>query len=238
VRDVKAIEQRQNSEVDDPAAATESKSDVPTPSPSPSPSTPPKQSSEPPTPSPSPSPSTPPPPVKSSSSSTPVVTSETKKPPPGSPSSQQPPQQTESTDAPPPKTSEEVKTITHLSTLTYGDGSKSTVTSESLTTQTPGLAGGSNGGSGGSGMTPQTRNTVIGVVVGIGGAIILIGLGFVAWRIWGRKRNQDEQDGLMDYTSPNDGKSEVGGSMSGRTPFQSTLESYHAPTQVNQAANF
>lgn len=128
-----------------------------------------------------------------------------------------------------------IKTVITVETVTNSDGSKSTRTTEVLTTATPGLAENNTNG-GGSGMSPETRNTVIGVVVGVGGAIILIGLGFVAWRVWGRKKNQDE--GLMDYSTPNDGKSEVGGSMSGRTPFQSTLESYHAPTQVNQAANF
>jgi hypothetical protein len=93
-------------------------------------------------------------------------------------------------------------------------------------------------------MSTQTRNTVIGVVVGIGGAIVLIGLGLVAWRIWGRKKNQEESDGLMNYNTGYQApeKSEAGGSSAAsqpvRSPFQSTLESYHAPTQVNTASNF
>lgn len=92
-------------------------------------------------------------------------------------------------------------------------------------------------------MTPQTRSTVIGVVVGIGGAIILAGLGFVAWRIWGRKKSQEEADNLMvDYNSLSHSSEKPDtntvGSASGRSPFQSTLESYHAPTQVNTASNF
>jgi hypothetical protein len=88
-------------------------------------------------------------------------------------------------------------------------------------------------------MTAETRNTIIGVVVGVGGAIILGGLAFVAWRIWGRKKAAEENDDLMDYPSTTGGeKPDTGNSMSGRTPFQSTLESYHAPTQVNPAANF
>jgi hypothetical protein len=94
-------------------------------------------------------------------------------------------------------------------------------------------------------MTPQTRNTVIGVVVGIGGAVILVGIALVAWRIWGRKRaNADERDGLMEYNGgytaaeKSDHTGSSPGVGSGRSPFQSTLESYHAPTQVNQASNF
>lgn len=87
-------------------------------------------------------------------------------------------------------------------------------------------------------MSKQTRDTVIGVVVGVGGAIVLGALAFVAWRIWGRKKGPEENDGLMDYGSNTGEKPESGGSMTGRTPFQSTLESYHAPTQVNTASNF
>jgi hypothetical protein len=73
--------------------------------------------------------------------------------------------------------------------------------------------------------------------VGVGGAIVLAGVALVAWRIWGRRKSQEENDGLMDYghDAP---KTEASGSTSGRTPFQSTLESYHAPTQVNTASNF
>jgi hypothetical protein len=89
-------------------------------------------------------------------------------------------------------------------------------------------------------MSPQTRNIVIGVVVGVGGAIILAALGLLAWRIWGRKKPVDDSDDLIGYGG--EGKSEVGSSAGGtansRTPFQSTLESYHAPTQANPAANF
>ncbi len=133
--------------------------------------------------------------------------------------------------------SSKVETITQVITSTLSDGSKMTLTSETLSTSTPDLVNNGNSGQA-SGMSTQTRNTVIGVVVGVGGAIILGGLALVAWRIWGRKKHQDENDGLMDYGSTAEKPEPVGGSMGGRTPFQSTLESYHAPTQVNTAANF
>lgn len=102
-------------------------------------------------------------------------------------------------------------------------------------------------------MSAKTRNTVIGVVVGIGGFIILGALGLVAWRIWGRKKQAEEADGLMDFndtpsTAYHSGygpveKSEPGsaGRDSGprATPFQSTLENYHQPTApVNASSNF
>ena len=88
-------------------------------------------------------------------------------------------------------------------------------------------------------MSSQTKSVIIGVVVGVGGAIVLAGLALIAWRIWGRRKTVEESDGLMSYGNGPE-KSEVGTSAVGptRTPFQSTLESYHAPTQVNTASNF
>ncbi|KAK3489396.1 uncharacterized protein B0T23DRAFT_200682 [Neurospora hispaniola] len=129
-----------------------------------------------------------------------------------------------------------IKTITQIITTTNQQGVATTVTSEALTTSTPPPSLASGKGSKDGDMSSQTRNTIIGVVVGIGGAIILAGLGIVGWRIYGRKKQSEEADNLMDYNDA--GKPEVGGSMVGRTPFQSTLESYHAPTHVNQASNF
>lgn len=94
-------------------------------------------------------------------------------------------------------------------------------------------------------MSTKTRNTVIGVVVGVGGAIVLGALGLVAWRIWGRKKHSEENDGLMAYDMSATGgmeKSERGSSAGGahtqRTPFQSTLENYHQPGQVTASSNF
>lgn len=90
-------------------------------------------------------------------------------------------------------------------------------------------------------MSTQTRNTIIGVVVGIGGAAIFAGLFVVAWRIWGRKRSQlDESDGLVGTgfgTAP--GEKPVAGT-SAANPFQSTLETYHNPARgnVNASSNF
>lgn len=178
------------------------------------------------------------PPATSSSTSPTSSPSSSKPGPPSStaapPSSTQPPASSSKSES--SSESAVVETITKVITSTLADGSQVTLTSASVTTNTPGLA--NNGGSGqASGMSTQTRNTVIGVVVGVGGAIILGGLALVAWRIWGRKKHQDENDGLMDYGSTAE-KPDTGGSMAGRTPFQSTLESYHAPTQVNTAANF
>ncbi|KZZ99135.1 Mid2-like cell wall stress sensor [Moelleriella libera RCEF 2490] len=122
-------------------------------------------------------------------------------------------------------------------TATRSDGSKETMTSTTVSTSTPGLNS-DNGEA--TGMTPKTRNTVIGVVVGVGGAIVLGTLALVAWRIWGRKKYNEEHDVLMDYDMSASGpeKSERGNSVGGRTPFQSTLENYHQPGHVNPSSNF
>ncbi|OBT65359.1 hypothetical protein VE03_06094 [Pseudogymnoascus sp. 23342-1-I1] len=88
-----------------------------------------------------------------------------------------------------------------------------------------------------SGMSTKTRNTIIGVVVGIGGAIFLALVFIVFWKFWGRRRSArraQEDDALM-MTSPG----EKPDTASTSNPFQSTLESYHAPQRpVNASSNF
>jgi hypothetical protein len=88
-------------------------------------------------------------------------------------------------------------------------------------------------------MSSKTRNTVIGVVVGVAGAIILGGLFFVAWRIWGKKKNEDESDGLMGFRTGSAGQEKTGSVSGSGNPFQSTLDQYHAPNKnVNASSNF
>ena len=90
-------------------------------------------------------------------------------------------------------------------------------------------------------MSAKTKSTVIGVVVGIGGAILLAGMAVVAWRIWGRRKNGDDGDDLMEYNRPDTGAEKTLNSSSGASsnPFQSTLENYHNPAkQVNASSNF
>jgi hypothetical protein len=142
--------------------------------------------------------------------------------------------------------SQTVSTSFTFSTETKSDGTVETHTSKVLTTLTPGLNDKSD--SDNSGMSTKTRNTIIGVVVGVGGAIVLGALGLVAWRIWGRKKQAEENDGLMAYDPGYSGaaeKSEPSHSPSASTsqrtannPFQSTLENYHQPTPVNASSNF
>ncbi|KAI8961813.1 hypothetical protein F5Y11DRAFT_216324 [Daldinia sp. FL1419] len=92
-------------------------------------------------------------------------------------------------------------------------------------------------------MTSEVKRTIIGVCVGVGGAIVLAAAGVLFWRLRSKKRSQEENEELVSYGDGFGGpgtaeKSEPSGSVAGRSPFQSTLESYHAPTQTNAASNF
>jgi len=151
------------------------------------------------------------------------------------------------TSAPPtsstPDTTTSQSVVVITNTLTVGSSlttsySSSTLSSTSKSTNPASL--GENQTTS-SGLTPKTKTTIIGVVCGVGGAIILVGLGIVAWRIWGRKKNEDEDDGLMGFRGGSSGH-EKSGSVSATgpaNPFQSTLENYHNPTkQVNASSNF
>lgn len=146
-----------------------------------------------------------------------------------------------------PETTPEPTTITSIVIIqsTAADGEIHSVTSAATIVSTPTLNAGDNEG-GGGGMSTQTRNTVIGVVGGVGGAIVLGALAFVAWRIWGRKRKHEENDGLMDYhtagtsafnSEPKPDATSQSTAPS-RSPFQTTLEDYHRPGQVNASSNF
>ena len=114
-------------------------------------------------------------------------------------------------------------------------------TSTSISTAAPGLAH-SDSSSNGSGLSPSTKRTIIGVVVGIGGAIIIGGVAVVAWRIWGRKRKLGDDDNDLMNSHPGSSGHEKTSSVSGNTPFKSTLDQYHSPHSppgpVNTASNF
>jgi hypothetical protein len=86
-------------------------------------------------------------------------------------------------------------------------------------------------------MSEQTKRTVIGVVVGIGGAALLAGVALVAWRVWGRRRHVTEEDD--DLVGPHSMGPEKHSSGSNSNPFKSTLDQYHsAPQPVNTSSNF
>jgi len=138
-----------------------------------------------------------------------------------------------------------ISTSYEVRTTTLEDGTRQTMTSATEVTTTPGLNDGGESDRE-SGMSATTRNTIIGVSVGVGGAIILGALAVVFWRLRGRKKQAEEADGLMAYdnTYGQTDKSERSSSPTTtatsqqRNPFQSTLENYHQPTPVNPSSNF
>ncbi|KAI0422954.1 hypothetical protein F5X98DRAFT_323392 [Xylaria grammica] len=137
------------------------------------------------------------------------------------------------------------KTTTIFHTSTDDSGQTHVESSESVVVSTPGFSGSDGGsGNGNSGVTPTQRNIIIGVTVGVGGAIILAAGGILFWRLRNKRRSQEENEELISYGAGFGGpgtaeKSEASGPSGGaRSPFQSTLETYHAPTQTNAASNF
>ncbi|KAL2042193.1 hypothetical protein N7G274_004681 [Stereocaulon virgatum] len=111
------------------------------------------------------------------------------------------------------------------------------VDAAAATSGAPGLVGG-NGGSGSSGISSSTKKTIGGVIGGVGGAILLGGLAIVAWRIWGRKRRSGHDENDPMDSQPGSSGREKRSSVSGHSPFRSTLDQYHQAQPVNTASNF
>jgi hypothetical protein len=129
-------------------------------------------------------------------------------------------------------------TITAANTQAAETGT-GTGTSAPDSTGTPGLSKGSSGGDS-SGITEDQKKIIIGVVVGVGGAILIGAIIAVFWRISSRKRKaaqSDEVTDLMSGTAVGAGAREKAPSPGG-TPFRSTLDQYHNPGPVNAASNF
>lgn len=129
-----------------------------------------------------------------------------------------------------------MKTITSYAT---SDGS--TIANVVTTTSTPVASPSLNGdkSSGSSGVSASDKKIIIGVVVGVGGAILIGALGLVFWRIH-KKRNEryGDEDDLMGGTAVGSGPREKAPSPAGNTPFKNTLDQYHNPGPVNAASNF
>ncbi|CRG85919.1 hypothetical protein PISL3812_02922 [Talaromyces islandicus] len=125
-----------------------------------------------------------------------------------------------------------------LTSTAQPDTPSSTSSAAPSASTTPGLN--DSGSSASSGLSVGTRNTIIGVVVGVGGAILIAGIAFAIWRIWGRNRHEsdnDEDDLMSAGTAVGSNSREKAPSPSG-TPFRSTLDQYHNPGPVNAASNF
>ncbi|KAI0897602.1 hypothetical protein F4806DRAFT_407599 [Annulohypoxylon nitens] len=143
-----------------------------------------------------------------------------------------------------PTTTAAPSTSTFVTIITTTDSAGQTVTTSSSSTvvSTPTAAADSSNNNN-STMSPETKRTIIGVCVGVGGAIVLAAAGVLFWRLRSKRRSHEENEELVSYGDGFGGpgtaeKTEPSGSTATRSPFQSTLESYHAPTQTNAASNF
>ncbi|TGZ80421.1 hypothetical protein EX30DRAFT_341650 [Ascodesmis nigricans] len=124
-----------------------------------------------------------------------------------------------------------------------------TMASTTLVTETPiidvpaptgkdGLSGDNDGGSSG-GLDSKQKSIVIGVVVGVGGAILLGALAVVVFRVRKKRNNpldaDDYMNGRRDGSPLSSSRKE--GSELGSSPFQATLDQYHRQP-VNASSNF
>lgn len=133
--------------------------------------------------------------------------------------------------------------VATIYTTLSGNGVVSSYVTSSTTVETPtGTAasqasGGSNDG--GSGLSTSTRNTIIGVVVGVGGALLFGGLAIVAWRLKRKRVNPIDEDDLMRRDgSPLAAGREMHAASPEASPFKATLDQYHKPPGVNTSSNF
>ncbi|KAJ5514124.1 Mid2-like cell wall stress sensor [Penicillium fimorum] len=127
-----------------------------------------------------------------------------------------------------------VKTITSYAT---SDGS--TIANVMTTTSIPSPSLNGDKSSGSSGVSASDKKIIIGVVVGVGGAILIGAVGLVFWRIHKKRSEQyGDEDDLMGGTAVGSGPREKAPSPAGNTPFKNTLDQYHNPGPVNAASNF
>lgn len=152
-----------------------------------------------------------------------------------------------STQTPTPRVSTQVQKFTTTVVTISGSSTVShiitssrveAITPSSTPSTTPGLNS-SNGDSGKSGLSSGQKRTIIGVVVGIGGAILLGGLAVVAWRIWGKRKTvkNDDYDPMDPLPGSADHEKTSGGGSS--DPFRTHLDQHHNTAgPVNAASNF
>jgi hypothetical protein len=141
-----------------------------------------------------------------------------------------------------------------------GRSSSAVVTTSRVLSSTTGFATAtilpalqSNGdGSGNGSLSPSSQRVIGGVVGGIGGAILLGGLAIVAWRLWGKKKQQQRESvaqddylnqGRSDYSRGNSFGAEkrispLSSSYGGGLSPGSTMNYQSSNGKVNTASNF
>jgi hypothetical protein len=104
-------------------------------------------------------------------------------------------------------------------------------------TTTPGVLGSQNSGGGSSGLSQSSKKIIGGVVGGIGGAILLAGIAFACWRIWGRDKYNPDDD--LDYaTGTGQGLGSSGADKQNLASDEAHADRYTGTVRPNAAANF
>lgn len=117
------------------------------------------------------------------------------------------------------------------------------VTTNKVVTSTTGYATATvepslrNGGGDGSNLTTSSKKIIGGVVGGVGGAILIGGIAFVCWRLWGKKHKSEPipQDDMLDSRDDSISREKRGSAQ----PLDEDLDTYQNPNgPVNTASNF
>ena len=122
---------------------------------------------------------------------------------------------------------------THAATITTQSVIAETTSRAANATSSAGLNSSNNTG-GNSGLSSAQTKIIGGVVGGIGGAALVGGIAYVLWRLYGRKKSDDDEDDLYD---PN-GESINKDKPSTEDPWKSNLEQHHNPGPTNTGTNF
>jgi hypothetical protein len=115
--------------------------------------------------------------------------------------------------------------------------------SSSTVTGIPGVNGNGSDNGGSSGLSSKSKGIIGGVVGGIGGAILLGGIALVLFRVYGRKR-YNENDDLDYHAGTGQGLSSSGAGDKSESAYgglaadEAHSERYTQPVRPNAAANF
>jgi hypothetical protein len=114
--------------------------------------------------------------------------------------------------------------------------SSTVVSGSSAATNTPGVLPSNNTPSS-SGLSSSSKKIIGGVVGGIGGAVLLAGIAFAAWRASNRNKYNPEDD--LDYTAgTGQGLGSSGAAKEGLASDEAHADRYTSNVRPNAAANF
>lgn len=140
------------------------------------------------------------------------------------------------------------KTTRHSSYTSYytsnGQVRSTVVSTENVFASTTGFATATiapslaNAGGDGSNLSDSTKKIIGGVVGGIGGAILIGGLAFVAWRLWGKKKQEQQQEDMYSNDSLSAQKRYSENTLMTDAAYSTNAPYSNSSRPVNTASNF